>query len=91
LIVNTLTVCPVLFDFLVIRLNQKIIEMENKNFRLIKDAYIQLRLNSSIKAAIKELVEENNSTLSAFVEKALISELKREGKTVTVKIEETIV
>jgi predicted transcriptional regulator len=65
--------------------------MENKKFRLIKDAYIQLRLNSSIKEAIKDLVEENNSTLSAFVEKALIAELKREGKSVKVRIEKTIV
>jgi antitoxin component of RelBE/YafQ-DinJ toxin-antitoxin module len=64
---------------------------KNKSFKMIKDTAINIRVNSFIKDEFKTLLAEQGLSITQFIEEVMIRELKKEGRTVTVKIEEKIV
>lgn len=63
---------------------------DRKMILILNDSSITVRVNSLIKEEFKNLLNERGLSITDFVKSAMINELKKEGRSVHLKIEEKI-
>jgi antitoxin component of RelBE/YafQ-DinJ toxin-antitoxin module len=64
---------------------------DGKMIQILKDSSITVRVNSLVKKEFKDLLNERGLSITDFVKNAIVNELKKEGRSVHLKIEEKII
>jgi antitoxin component of RelBE/YafQ-DinJ toxin-antitoxin module len=64
---------------------------DGKMIQILKDSSITIRVNSLVKKEFKDLLNERGLSITDFVKNAIVNELKKEGRSVHLKIEEKII
>jgi len=72
-------------------MNKKKRNMEKPKMNIVRDQYISLITYEGIKKEVRRIAQEKGVSISKYVERLIVEDLKKEGVSVVLKMEKRVV